>query len=197
MDEYRRFDELMQKSLSHIVGCPVTPDALLQASLPPSLGGLGITSAELIAPAAYVASCLILKPLGPGPLGICLPHPEVVSLLDLLNDAMVPGDRILADSVTKLGRPQDVLYSKLFKIRSHTLKQRSSGLDLARLESVSGPHSGDFLHVVPSPALGFLMGSAEYSAGLRMRLGLPTNKTDGCLCLHAAVSRFLCVVSTV
>jgi hypothetical protein len=96
MDEYRRFDELMQKSLSHIVGCPVTPDALLQASLPPSLGGLGITSAELIAPAAYVASCfqslglqrLILKPLGPGPLGICLPRPEVVSLLDSLNDAM-------------------------------------------------------------------------------------------------------------
>jgi hypothetical protein len=75
-----------------------------------------------------------------------------------------------------------VLSSKLFKIRSQTLKQRSSGLDLARLESVSGPHSGDFLHVVPSPALGFLMGSAEYSAGLCMRLGLPTNKIDGRLC---------------
>jgi hypothetical protein len=95
---------------------------------------------------------------------------------------MVPSDRISADFVAKLGRPQVVLSSKLFKTRSQTFKQRLSGLDLARLESVSGPHSGDFLHVVPSSALGFMMGSAEYSASLRMRLGLPAKKTDGRLC---------------
>ena len=50
------FDVLMRESLSDLAGGPLSDWAWHKASLPSSLGGLNIRSANLHAPAAYISS---------------------------------------------------------------------------------------------------------------------------------------------
>ena len=51
--------------------------------------------------------------------------------------------------------------------------------DIARLASVSLPHSGDWLNVMPSPALGLHLTSAEFAISVRYRLGAAVYTTAG------------------
>ena len=77
------FDEGMREALSDIVGAPVSEWSWQKASLPCSMGGLGLRRASLHAPAAYTSSlhqCLRLmsgilghSPLHQHSLSICLP----------------------------------------------------------------------------------------------------------------------------
>ena len=49
--------------------------------------------------------------------------------------------------------------------------------ETARLASLSLPHSGDYLNVVPSPALGLHLRTAEFNAVTKYRLGCPVYPT--------------------
>ena len=51
--------------------------------------------------------------------------------------------------------------------------------DIARLASLSIPHSGDWLNCVPSPSLGLHLRSAEFSVSVRYRLGCAVFPTSG------------------
>ena len=52
----------------------------------------------------------------------------------------------------------------------------------ARLASLSLPHSGDWLNVVPCPALGLHMRGVEFRVAILYRLGMPVFMTGG-LCV--------------
>ena len=79
------FNDLMQQTLSDIAGCPVSNWAWLKASLPTSLGGLGLRRTSLNAPAAYIslfhqAGPLISNILGHDPVTPPSLLPSVIAL---------------------------------------------------------------------------------------------------------------------
>ena len=53
---FQTFDHIMLEALSDLIGGPLSNWAWKKASLPSSLGGLGIIWASLHAPAAYISS---------------------------------------------------------------------------------------------------------------------------------------------
>ena len=68
-------------------------------------------------------------------------------------------------------------------VHSNLLSLAESPRDQARLHSVSLPHAGDFLLVVPSPSLGLQLRPAEFRTAVLYRLGMPIFAGDGtCVC---------------
>ena len=51
--------------------------------------------------------------------------------------------------------------------------------ELARLSCVHAPHSGDWLNVVASPALGLHLRASEYNVALKLRLGITVFSSAG------------------
>ena len=64
----------------------------------------------------------------------------------------------------------------------------STPLDQARLNSVSGLHASDWLKVVPLPTQGLTMTNREYSAAIRIHLGLINIPNDKrCIVCHTGI----------
>ena len=86
------FDDSMREAISDIAGCPLTDWAWAKATLPTSLGGLGLRSASLHASAAYISSfqrtrAIVSKILNHAP----LPPPTLPStIMALANAAAIP-----------------------------------------------------------------------------------------------------------
>ena len=57
LEQLRRFDQGLRRSLEIICRSSVTDMAWLQATLPIRLGGLGLREAVQSSPAAYIGSC--------------------------------------------------------------------------------------------------------------------------------------------
>ena len=79
------------------------------------------------------------------------------------------------------GSSQKELSRKLDTLDSEDLRESVSRVeDRARLSSLSLKHSGDWLNVVPCPALGFHMRGVEFRmAALYSRFGMPVFATEG------------------
>jgi hypothetical protein len=167
-----RYDNIQREALSLIVGHPLNDLAWAQASLPVDMGGMGIRSALSHAPAAYIASrfssCqLVSKIIG--------------SDHEFNDDAETETTRTKLE--TLMGkRLQDVgtfpsqrSLSRQIDIRSQEsfFASLSSERDKARFNSVSDPHSGDWLKVVPCHALGLALNSSDFKFASLYRLGLP------------------------
>ena len=58
--------------------------------------------------------------------------------------------------------------------------------DIARLASLTLPHTGDWLNVVPSPNLGLHLRTAEWAISVKYRLGCPIySKAGACPAWHS------------
>ena len=68
-----------------------------------------------------------------------------------------------------------VLASHLVQILTDKGEEREK----ARMASLRLPHSGAWLNVVPSPALGLHLRPSEFSVGLKLRLGIPVFTSSG------------------
>jgi hypothetical protein len=68
------------------------------------------------------------------------------------------------------------------KMKNHLLSVCSSDLDQARLLAVSAPHSGDWLHAIPSANLGLLLDNEEVRIAVGVRLGSPVCLVHDCVC---------------
>ena len=81
------------------------------------------------------------------------------------------------------GLPQKQLSYEIDQVLASRLKEmllnRGEGRELARLASVSLPHSGAWLNAIPSPALGLHLRSSEYTVALKLRLGIPVYTSAG------------------
>ena len=186
------FDESMRIALSDIVGGPIPEWSWLKASLPCSLGGLGLRQALLHAPAAYIGSWQQCYSL----MSAILEHSPAPPLV-------IPGCvSALAESA---GRPE---WSSLQDI-DVPLTQRalSKSLDIALFDAIldsapdirskaltlssSIPHAGDWLNVIPSRALGLHFLDREHRVCLRYWLGLPMfGASPQCSICHVAADRF-------
>ena len=172
------FDDLMQECLFDLAGGPLSDWAWLKASLPSSLSGLNIRSANLHAPAAYISSPAQLGHLIANIMG----HPPTPSIhlantvSELASAAKMPAWVSVDDIDVPLRqrslspRIDEASYNSLLTSAPNT---RSRALDF----STALPHARDWLNVVPSSALGLHHHDREvrlcldYWLGLRMSVG--------------------------
>ena len=145
----------MRDSLSDLAGGPVSDWSWLKASLPSSFGGLNLRSAQLHAPAAFVSSMDQSSPLVARILGFSpSPSDHLSKAVLALSRAAARPDWVAVEEIDvplhqrALSKEIDVsTFNSLLASASDT---RSRALAM----SSALPHAGDWLNVVPSPALG-------------------------------------------
>ena len=167
------FDDAVREALQDITGGPLSDWAWLKANLPCSLGGLNLRSAVVHAPAAYISSfmCslnLISQIIGYTP-NLPLALPPAIS--SLARSAKMPSWCSLEDIDVPIR--QKSLSRLIDEACFNTLVEsapdvRSRALSL----SSSLPHAGDWLNVIPSPALGLCLLDQEFRLCLKYWLGL-------------------------
>ena len=161
----------------------------MQAQLPVSLGGIGLKGAEDHATAAFAASLLSSQELKEKLLNLpeddCPTHLSAALLAQL---SIKQGEEATKENLT--GVPQRAISLKI-SLHNHQLLTEhttSTGVqrDIARLASLTVPHSGDWLNVLPSPNLGLHLRTAEWIISVKYRLGLPVFSTAGaCPACHS------------
>ena len=182
-DLLQSFDSTTRGALSRILGSPVTDTQWDQAKLPVSMGGLGLRAAEDHASVAYASSLLsshtmINKLLGRAnddDIQPSLPQP-------ILDDiSLKQGEAV--DTESLIGVPQRAACLKVDLLNQslllNSISEEGEARETARMASLGLPHSGSWLSVVPSPALGLHLRAAEFTAALRYRLGIPIYTSEG------------------
>ena len=173
--EWKEFDSITREALTRILGSPVDDIQWFQAKLPVSMGGLGLRAAEDHGPGAYVTSFLSSQPLRQDILGHTGEEDESVSLppalLTLLNSTLE--EEVTVETLVGVSQKEVSLNVDLHNHRLLISHYTREGVvrDIARLASLGLPHAGDFLNVVPSPALGLHLRSIEFSTVVKYRLG--------------------------
>ena len=176
----RDFDIITRDGLARILGTTLDDKAWEQAKMPVSLGGMGLRAAEDHAPAAHAASVLASQPLLQGLLGTQEDGATVLppSLLEALTVAM--GEEAREEELK--GVPQRKMGVKVDKEQERKRLEKveeGDSEEMARLKSLTLPHAGDWLNVVPSTALGLHLRPQEFIMVARYRLGLPLYSHEG------------------
>ena len=185
------FDDALRDALSALAGCPLTDWAWRKASLPSSMGGLGVRAATLYAPAAFIGSFHQSKALISDILG----HPARTPLLlpSVVGALASAADRPTWLSIDSIDSPlvchtlSRAIDEANFSLLLQTVPDvRSKALAL----SSSIPHAGDWLNVVPSVALGLHLSDQEFRLCLRYWLGLRMFPDGACPVCHSATDPF-------
>ena len=178
------FDDTMHDALSELVGSPLTEWAWLKASLPSSRGGLNLRRASLHAPTAYVGSraqtsALVAEIRGGAP----VPLEDLSGSITALADA---ADRLDWSCLDEIDVPlrQGPLSHAVDEATFNRLLNSSPNCSRFRALALSSslPHAGDWLNVVPSPALGLHLQDKEFRLCLGYWLGLRMF-AEGSICL--------------
>ena len=178
----REFDTITRDGLARILGTTLDDKAWQQAKLPVSLGGMGLRCAEDHAPAAHTASVLGSQHLLQGLLGNDGQENEGAVLPPSLLQALTVTMGEEAKEEELVGVAQRHLGAKVDKeqVRKRLeLVEEGDTEEMARLKSLSLPHSGDWLNVVPSSALGLHLRPQEFVMVARYRLGLRLYSQEG------------------
>ena len=154
-----------------------------QAQLPVSVGGLGLRASVDHAPAAYFSSIISSQDLKESILdmpGEDCPPAISLPLLDILARKM--GDEAASvQSLQGISQKNISLATDLTNLQ--LLKDHYTGLesvsDTARVASLGLPHAGDWLNVIPSPALCLHLRPPEFITGVKYRLGMNIFPRDG------------------
>ena len=171
---WETFDTITRESMSRILGTPLNQTQWRQSQLPVSMGGLGLRAAFDHAPAAYTTSLISSQDLKESILNLAAgecPLSIPSTLLDHLSDRM--GEDATVASLQGVSQSQVSLKIDLRNLQLLTDHITELGVtrDIARLASIGLPHSGDWLNVVPSPALGLHLRPTEFIVSVKYRLG--------------------------
>ena len=182
IDEFGSFDTAQCRALSDIAGTPLSTQdpAWILASLPVSLGGLGLRSAAIHSPAAFVASNLQTSKLVEK---IITPHKtlrDITAATSLLTNNSANATTPLPDEGLTAKTPQKLLSRRIDESRLHLLENLDTGDRFPIvLQSVRQQGTGAFLNVVPSPTLGLYIPPREFTLAIKYRLGLPVYPNPG------------------
>ena len=142
------------------------PDAdWQQAQLSQRFGGLGLLSLSLHSSAAFISS---LASSGHG-----------TDAITKCNAQVSPHDAIKIEVVIASPPSQRTLSKRL---DTQTLLASSSPADNTRILSISAPHAGSWISVVPSPDLNLHLDPAECQVAITCRWWLGLDISGGSLC---------------
>ena len=174
----RDIDSMLLHALSSIINVKLSATQALQASLPVKLGGLGILSAEAIAPSAFLSSLHAADPT-------CQLISQEWQLTDnAMYDAALSQWKSQCSTSTV---PSECLNRQ--KSWSHPihLQQADSLLSTAddhnraRLSACRVQGSGDWLHALPSTSLGLHLNNEQLRIAVSVRLGAPVSIDHTCV----------------
>ena len=178
ISQLERFDYNLRSALGRICKSSISDLSWLQATLPCSMGGLGLREATSTSSAAFLGSCFssqelcyrLLQSFSGGPdVFPSIPDQDVATsiLLPLIN----------SDSLPDLIHPacgQRVFQHELDIARQTLLLNSLTIRDQARIRSISAdPCTSSWLRAIPCDSLGLSMSSQEFVCSLRYRLGVP------------------------
>ena len=186
------FDAVMRRALEGILGGPISVWSWLKASLPCSKGGLGLRSAALHAPAAFLDSTLRSRSLAECLAGCSMPLSAHVE--DALTSMAQAAGRPDWVSLDQLDCPlrQRALSAAIDTANHHQLIETAPTTRFRALAlSTSLPHAFDWLNVVPSPSLGLSLQDREFRCCISYWLGVPLhNDPYGCPECHSPADIF-------
>mmetsp|Transcript_2547 Transcript_2547/g.5878 ORF Transcript_2547/g.5878 Transcript_2547/m.5878 type:complete len:633 (+) Transcript_2547:396-2294(+) len=176
------FDESTLLCVEQILGMGLTPPARSQAQLPIRMGGLGLRSAALVAPAAYIGSRVATHRL----VGKILRAAPVDTSRDLkasITSSLAAFPLPPASPAPEAARPNAAALEKeenprqkLLEWADSSTKERLAGAatprDRARLLSAAGAQAGAFLHALPLAHDRLRLHPAEIRVAIGFRLGL-------------------------
>ena len=166
-------DSALYDSVVELTGSPLSEWVWKKATLPVSMGGLGIRLSSLHAPAAFISSVVQSGPLvssilnrltavllgnSVAQLAAAANHPEWTSLDNI--------DVIIIQQSTLSRAIDQALFDSVYA-------QSPDARSRAILLSTSIRHAGDWLNVVPSPALGLHLSDWEFRLCTKYWLGIP------------------------
>ena len=176
-----QFDDNLRAGLSRILNVNLNDDQWLQASLPVGDGGLGIRSARMLAPSAFLASAASTLPLQQS----ILPD-KVAALDDRSIESTESSWSGLANSPKPAAEVQHIqkAWDGLVTANHRTslLSRASCDLDKARVLAASSPHSGDWLHAPPITAVGLRLSDEAIRVAVAHRLGCKACEPHTCAC---------------
>ena len=163
--EIRLFDEQLRSTFDKIVRHSLPDDAWAQATLPFSMGGLGLSEASQIADAAFVSSCIQSKPISD----------DIGAAPDLFQGEREARERlgsVLSNFADKpLSQPK--LITEINTAKFSKLVNNCDIRNKARLLALSSSFSSAWLKAVPTPSLGLAIPGPEFLVALHQYLGLP------------------------
>eukprot|EP00731_Ephydatia_muelleri_P010164 Em0005g750a len=174
-DYLKLFDEEVRLFFTSCIAVDVPDPNWQQAQLSQSFGGLGFRSLALHCSAAFIAS---LASSGFG----SADNIHMLQAVTRFNTRVPPDESITAEEVLVNLPTQRALSKKLDMHAFQSLLSSSSPVNKARILSVSAPHAGSWISVIPSTGLDLHLNSAECQIALRWWLGLDTS--GGSLCPH-------------
>jgi hypothetical protein len=175
------FDNILRSGLSDILNVDLNDIQWLQASLPVRHGGLGIRSAQMLAPSAFLASAASTHDLQQSIL------PDPVSPLD---DESIPDVENKWSSLSRCETPAaesrhiQRAWDRLVAEHHEAVvwSQSTTDTDKARLLAASSPHSGDWLAAPPITSVGLRLSDEEIRIAVAHRLGCRACEPHKCGC---------------
>ena len=180
--EFADFDDAQCQALSSIVAAPLSTEDphWILASLPVSLGGLGLRSAAIHSAAAFIASTLQTEALVKKLLDPITSRRDTSVAASLLTNATAHATTPLPSGAIDSKTPQRLLSRRVDESRLYVLDQMTSDERFRiTLQSVRQKGTGAYLNVIPSPALGLSIPPREFTLALKYRLGLPVYPATG------------------
>ena len=172
-------DETLRNCLSTVLNTDLDEIRWKQAILPIQKGGLGIPSAALTAPSAFLssvyASANLVKQI------LC--DSQKAHFVPLLtSEARRKWDDINSGADTPDDPNRQSIWSNVtLDFHRRDLLSIVSDKEKTRIECCSSPGSGDWLYAVPASSLGLKLDSEQTRISLSLRLGAPVSLPHQCV----------------
>ena len=174
------FDETVKNLLSEIINVRLDETAWTQASLPVRWGGIGIRKAELLAPAAFLASSYASSRL----VSCLLPGLDPTRTDDTLEDVLASWMAI-AGCAPPSGPDacsQRAWDDGISSASYSNLLLQAGAVDQARLRASAAPESGAWIQALPCANLGLPLKNDELRIAVGLHLGTPLTRAHRCRC---------------
>lgn len=176
-----RFDSTLREGLSSILNVHLTDDQWTQASLPVHDGGLGIRSARMLAPSAFLASAaatlLLQNEIVPSRIKQLVDSARSEALDVWSRSVSVPPPAQPGDKIQKVW--DAAITAETYQ---GLLSRAASDIDRARMLSAAAAHSGDWLLAAPISAVGLRLSNEMIRVAVGFRLGASTCEPHQCVC---------------
>ena len=188
------FDIKLKEGLQTILNVELSDLQWKQASLPVHMGGLGVRSACMLAPSAFLASAAATLPLQEVILSSSLAEVEdkAVSIAKAswlnISNTIEP-----LDSIKHIQRAWDTPVTTA--TYNNLLAACTTAVDQARLKAMVSPHAGDWLHASPLTAVGLRLSDKAIRVATGIRIG--TNLCQPHTCIQHLTQRLVSSINPV
>ena len=172
---------MLKTSLEHLLIVQISDDQWQQESLPAHMGGLGVRSACMQAPSAFLASDAAMLPLQEAVLSASSTEVEDTAV----NNTKSAWTRLASssepsDTVKHIQRPWDAGITTA--VYNNSLEMCSSSIDQAWLKAKVTSHAGDWLNALPLDVVGLILSDEAIRIENGYRLVTVTSQPHTCIC---------------